>query len=379
MSLKNSKRVKDRVLLLLAIKAPGKTVDLNHIYEKINRDCGATKQEIITALRELVSEGLARNVGGNWIVTEDGRKIAWEKLRYDPEMNMSYRLVLLARWYYPKIADAILPFLRGRPVSVVKVFSDEKDPIHKVKPIFSRYAKYRPKTYHRIEDKQTLMRYVDAHAIDYIPYVHTFHDKTHPTWLVIDVDAGEDLKKDPRGFELVKEITKITAEVLEDKYEIIPAVKFSGSRGFQIWCTFEKPLGPFDIYRDAVRQIQKDVEAELQKMYDELREKYGNIFDVPITTSDVAHADLRRRKILLDWSCLKPEGDVRAPFSMHWKTGLVSVPVKLNEILKFEAENAKVEEVVKRKEDLITTFKLTPNPPEKLLKSVKSGLFKFLS
>lgn len=370
------KRVRDRVLLLLAIKAPGKVVDFEHIYEKVHRDCGATRDEVRRALEELIKEGLARRVGANYAVTDEGRKEAWERLRYDPEMNLSYRLVLLARWYYPQVADAILPFLRGRPVSVVKVFSDEADPIHKVKPIFSRYAKRKPKVYNRIETKQDLMRYVDMHAVDYIPYVHRVGAK-HPDWLVIDLDAGEDLKREPACFDLLKDVTKVVCEVLQEEYDVKPYVKFSGSRGFQVWATFEPPLGSFEDYRNAVRRIQQDVEKRLEGMYDELREKYGKIFDIPLTTAQVHHADLRRRKILLDWSCLKPEGDVRAPFSMHYKTGLVSVPVDVRELPKFTPEQARVEEVVRNLPRLVELFRLEPSPPDKLAKVAKSGLLAF--
>ncbi|MHA1609891.1 MAG: DNA primase small subunit domain-containing protein, partial [Candidatus Njordarchaeales archaeon] len=167
----NDKRVTDRVLLLLAIKPPEKLVEFSHIYEKVSRDCGASKKEVIDALEDLLTIGLAERVKGMYRVTEEGRKEAW-RLAYDPEMNLSYRLVFLARFYYPKIADMILPFLRNRPITVVKVFSDDKDPIRNVKPIFSRYAKLKPKRYNFINSFDDLMRYVNAHAIDYIPYVH---------------------------------------------------------------------------------------------------------------------------------------------------------------------------------------------------------------
>jgi len=375
----NDKRVTDRVLLLLAIKPPGKLVEFSHIYEKVSRDCGASKKEVIDALEELLNMGLAERVSGMYKVTEEGRKEAW-RLAYDPEMNLSYRLVFLARFYYPKIADMILPFLRNRPITVVKVFSDDKDPIRNVKPIFSRYAKLKPKRYNFINSFDDLMRYVNAHAIDYIPYVHRL-GKNYPDWLIIDIDAGEDIKNVGEiGFRFIKEITKEVYDTIKEELGMYPCVKFSGSRGFQIWLSLDKPIGSFEDYRKAVEIIQDSVEKRLEGKYDELRSDFGDIFDIPITTSTVAKKELRRRRILLDWSSLKPEGDVRAPYSMHYKTGLVSVPVDIRDLKNFTLDQARVENVVAQKDKLAKIFELKPSPTEELLKKLgKGGLLEFFT
>ena len=140
----NGRRVRDRVHLLLAIKPLGKTVDFGHIFEKVHRDCGASETEIRTALIELERNGYVERVGNDFMITEKGREAAWD-LAFDPEMNKSYRYVYIARWYYKHAEDYILEFIKNRPVSVVKVFSDEKNPIGNIKPIFARYAKQKPK------------------------------------------------------------------------------------------------------------------------------------------------------------------------------------------------------------------------------------------
>jgi len=360
------------VLLLLAIKPPGKIVNLDHIVEKISRDAGASESEVIAALNELIKKGLARVAKDGYLVTDAGRKEAW-KLAYDSEMNLSYRLVLLARFYYPQISSLILPFLRNRPVSVVKIFSDESDPIRKVKPIFSRYRKLKPRTYHLLSSEKDLLRYVDMHAIDFIPYVHRI-GVNYPDWLVIDIDAGEDIKKaEDLGFELIKEVLKELYIVMKEDLFLNPYIKFSGSRGFQVWVTFEKPIGNFEDYRKCVDIIRDLVEDRLRDKYDELREKYGDLIYEPITTTTVAKKDLRRRQILLDWSSMKPEGDVRAPWSMHYKTGLVSVPVYFEELDTFKLEDARVEKVVEQKEYLKKAFSLEPSDPSELKKKLGRG------
>ncbi len=369
-----NKRVKDRVHLLLAIKPPGKTVTFDHIYEKVHRDCGATKDEIKTALNALIADGYAERINDEFKITEDGRKAAWD-LAFDPEMNKSYRYVYIARWYYRYVEEQILPFLKGRPVSVVKVFSDEKNPIGSIKPIFARYAKLRPKTYNYINSKNDLWRYIDMHAIDFIPYVHSQPKAQYPDWFVIDIDAGDDIKRaGALGFELIKDVSIEVYNTLIEEFDIKPYIKFSGSRGFQIWATFDTPLGKFEEYREAIRVIQKETEKRLSDRYDEFKEKYGTIVDIPITTSDVAHADRRRRRILLDWSCLKPEGDVRAPWSIHWKTCLVSVPVNPKDIPKFSPDDAHPTKVVQNVEYLSRFFELIPANPTLLKKTVRPSL-----
>lgn len=373
------KRVSDRVLLLLAIKPKGKTVDFDHIFEKVSRDCGATKDEILDALRELISENLVAKKDENFYVTQEGRKVAWSFVR-DPELNRSYRMVMIARYYYPKISDLILPYLIDRPVSLIKVFSDDKDPIHSIKPIFSRYKKFKPKKYNYISNKQDLMRYVNMHAVDFIPYVHK-EGQNYPDWLIVDIDAGDEIKNaGDLGFELMKEITNITAEIMEEKFNIKPYIKFSGSRGFQIWATFTRPLGDFEKYRKAVVIIQKSVEEYLGSIYDELRSKYGNIMNKPLTTSTVAKKEERAKQILLDWSSLKPEGDVRAPFSIHYKTGLISIPVELRDLPKFDFSQADFQYVIENASKLSKFFKLEPSDPSKIEKELgKEGLLAFFS
>lgn len=371
------KRVTDRVLLLLAIKPDHKTVTFEHIYEKVHRDCGATRSEILESLKQLISEGAIEKVGEEYKVTPEGRKRAWP-LAFDEEMNKSYRWIYIARWYYKYVQDLILPFISQRPVSVIKVFSDESDPIKKVKPIFARYAKQKPKKYNYINSSEDFWRYIDMHAIDFIPYVHSRPEAQYPDWFVIDIDAGDYIKNaGESGFDLIKEISCEVYMTLVEEFDITPCIKFSGSRGFQIWATFDYPLGGFDIYRDAVRLIQKETEKRLSDKYGELKEKYGNLLDMPVTTSDVSHAERRMKKILLDWSCMKLEGDVRAPWSLHWKTCLVSVPVHPKEILKFKTSNARPDYVVENLEKLKGLFEIAPSSSALLKKSVRPSLDMF--
>jgi DNA primase len=78
------------------------------------------------------------------------------------------------------------------------------------------------------------------------------------------------------------------------------------------------------------------------------------------TTSETAHKEARKDKVLLDASIIKPMGDVRAPYSMHFKTGLISMPLSIKELDGFEPSVADPELVVKRYQKRGNEFALEP-------------------
>ncbi len=369
--------LRDHILLLLAIKAPDARIDLDHIHEKVSRDLvsaggeAAPKGGLERELRRLEVDGLLERKEGLYYITEAGRSLLRSRLiDVADHLNLSYRMVLNAKEYYPRVADQILPFLMGRPVSVIKVFSDESDPLNKVKPLFVRYARYKPKpAFIRIESKEDLMRYVDDHAVDFVPYVHGF-DAKEPDWLIIDLDAGEGLKSASEGFLAVKFVAEKVFRLLE-RSGIRPAVKFSGSRGMQVWASLDNTKMPggdlFAHYRKLVQLIQTRMEEAIAQegIPETLRgiaEKEGGL-----TTAKVAGKEERVRKVLLDWSSMKPMGDVRAPFSIHYKTGLVSCPVDPSRILDFDPTEATPEKVSRDAERLSRFFALEEGSPEGLL------------
>ncbi|MEN3051683.1 MAG: hypothetical protein ABC596_07745 [Candidatus Methanosuratincola petrocarbonis] len=369
----------ERILLLLAIKAPDAKIDLGHIYEKVSRDVAFTggevsEEELKLELRKLEAEGLVEEREGLYYITEGGRSALVSRLpAVSGKMNLSYRRVLAAKEYYPRVADQILPFLRGRPVSVVKVFSDEADPLNKVKPLFVRYARYKPKpTFIQIGDRRDLMGYVDDHAVDFVPYVHGLEMK-EPDWLIIDLDAGEGLKSAAGGFLAVKFVADKVYRLLEG-CGIRPAVKFSGSRGMQVWASLDNSRMPkgdlFAHYRRLVQLIQKKVEEEIAR--EGVPEGLRGLIDQQdgsegLTTAKVAGKEARTKKVLLDWSSMKPMGDVRAPFSMHYKTGLVSCPVDPSRILEFDPSEAAPGRVAEEAGRLSRFFSFEKSSPDMLL------------
>ncbi|MEM3383632.1 MAG: hypothetical protein QXL52_03440 [Nitrososphaerales archaeon] len=370
----------DRILLLLSIKEEGKRIGIDHIFEKIHRDVlfvekrSIKKDEVERVIKDLISQGLVNLSSEGYFLSEEGEKIM-EKiiLEKEKELNRSYTMVWLAKRYYPHVARLMMPFLKDRAVSVVKIFSGKKDPIKEVNAIFVRYVKYKPKpVFLTIDSENKLMSLVFDHCIDFIPYVHKF-DSNEPDFFILDLDAGTEILKSKKAFDFIKYVTFELSNLLIE-LEVEPMVKFSGSRGFQIWASFDnselRNKGDlFKIYREMAISIQNKLEERLQSKIDEMISIFPEIVHhgKQITTSTVAHKEERASQILIDWSSLKPMGDVRAPFSIHYKTGLVSLPISINDIKDFNVKEAHPLRIIKDLEKYEKAIKVNKCKPPNLI------------
>jgi DNA primase len=346
----------DHAMMTLAIKRKGKYVDLEHIREKLTRDAGRkfSEKEVSELLGSLIKKGLVETKEGEYAITDKGREWferRWREVR--GELNQDYLKVYRAKRYYPHVAEALLEFCRDRYVSVFRLFTDRAWLQRKLGP-----------KYITIKNMKDIQRWLDVHGIDFIPYFHRVGGD-RPDWLVIDFDAGKQVPLDE-----TKGVVQAGYEVLLS-YGIEPVIKFSGSRGFQIWAQFKphelprdyKPLplrterrerNLFTFYSDIVRFVEARVAERLPGL----------------TTSEVAHKEARVDKVLLDPSIIKPMGDVRAPYSMHFKTGLISMPLELKELKRFKPEDADPDRVVKRYERRGNEFELKPCDGAELFEAI---------
>lgn len=373
--------VKERIALLLAIKEEGKKVEFEHILEKVGRDVKfvesreLTIEELKRNLEELEKEGYVRRIQQYYQPTERideyVNSFITEKAKI---LNRSYILVWKAKHYYPVAGPLMLPYLKGRPVSVVKIFSGKTNPIEEIDPIFVRYSRYKPKPQHILIDSiEKLMEYVHDHCIDFIPYVHKLGEDK-PDIFILDLDAGKKIIERKQGFEFLKFVTVKLYEILEEN-DVKAMIKFSGSRGFQIWAKLDnsriKSEDVFATYRGIAVRIQSLLERELRKEEEKIKQRFPEFKDLSeYTTAQVAHKEEREDKILIDWSAMKPQGDVRAPFSIHYKTGLVSIPLDKEEVDGFEPNLAEPFNVIK----MISQGKRFPeievSDPSKLLNKI---------
>jgi len=350
----------DYLLLMFSMKGVGKRVDFNHIKEKLSRDLKiSSDEEIQKILNGLIQKGFLEEVKGLYGVTEKGKKHFAEILPEIEEdlkkVNQPWLIVYKAKQYYPIVAETVFEFCKNRYVGFYCLFTEKR--------FFRRDFRGKKIVLKSVKD---LLFFVNIHCIDVIPCVHRIN-KEKPDWLVVDIDPGPKV-----SWQETKEVAGITYKIFE-KLGLKPAMKFSGSRGFQIWSLIEdfempesyQPLklkgeskrekNYFSLFADFVRIIQKEVDKEVPKM----------------TTSETLAKKEREDKILLDPSSMKPLGLVRSPYGVHSKTGLVSLPIKIKELEEFEPEDAKIEKVLERYKKNGNEFVLKEASPEKLLEFLK--------
>ena len=346
----------DHALMTLAIKRRGKFVELEHIKEKLARDAGEkfSEREVQELLDGLAKKGFVEVKAGEYSITDAGRSYFEKRWRQVREgLNQDYLKVYRAKKYYPHVVDALLEFCRDRWVSVFRLFTERAWLQRKLGP-----------KYITIKSAKDVEKWLDVHGIDFIPYIHRI-DSDLPDWLVIDFDAGKQVP-----IEKTKQVVRAAHGILSS-YDAEPAIKFSGSRGFQIWARFKPHELPRDYQPKQLRTERRERNmfsfyADIVRFVESLvAEKLPGL-----TTADTAKKEERIDKVLFDASIIKPMGDVRAPYSMHYKTGLISMPVGFKELDRFKLEDADPELVVERYEKRGNEFTLKPTSGDELFEDV---------
>ena len=152
-------------------------------------------------------------------------------------------------------------------------------------------------------------------------------------------------------------------------------LKFSGSRGFQVWASFDNSKittqDKFAKYREIAIKMQAIFEKKLRANLEFIKKEFKEIANLQqFTTSQVAHKEEREDKILIDWSSMKYQGDVRAPFSIHYKTGLSSVILNKDELQVFTIKDAEPFKIINDINNGKNYPKLEKSDPSKLIKLI---------
>ncbi len=167
--------------------------------------------------------------------------------------------------------------------------------------------------------------------------------------LVLDVDSCD------------LELSKIAADLIIKalKYYGIKSVscKFSGNKGFHIGVPFEAfpdkvydketrllyPDGPRKIAAYLKEMVRKHLAKEILKKYDirELMKKSGKKFNEIIINNELDPFSL----VDIDTILISKRHLYRMPYCFNEKSGLISLPISLDEVLEFNKEKAKPENV----------------------------------
>src|SRR5437588_1933155 len=141
--------------------------------------------------------------------------------------------------YLDAMADRILPELRDRPLSVIRVARGQTPFMQKNVPAYTppwvRTVKLwaesskREVAYALCNDRRTLLWFANQRALEYHPTLVRIDRMTEPTYVVLDLDpsSAEEFAAAVRAARLVREVLA--------GVDLVGAVKTSGSKGVHVF------------------------------------------------------------------------------------------------------------------------------------------------
>src|SRR3954471_10182303 len=146
--------------------------------------------------------------------------------------------------YLDAVWDRILPELRRRPLSVIRVLRDQKPFMQKNLPKYApdwlprvtywAESSHRDVTYALCEDRRSLLWFANQRAVEYHPTLVRADDWRRATHLVLDIDP-------PAGspFATAVAAARLVGQALDD-VGMAGAVKTSGAKGLHIFVPIQE-------------------------------------------------------------------------------------------------------------------------------------------
>jgi bifunctional non-homologous end joining protein LigD len=141
--------------------------------------------------------------------------------------------------YLDAVSDRIIPNLRDRPLSVVRVLRGQAPFMQKNVPKYTpewvstvtlwAESSKRDVSYALCNDRRTLLWFANQRAVEYHPTLMRVGSEGAPTHLVMDIDPPEG-----HGFELAVRAAQLVWEALADA-GLAGAVKTSGAKGLHVF------------------------------------------------------------------------------------------------------------------------------------------------
>lgn len=267
--------------------------------------------------------------------------------------------------YYDKIADHLLPHLKGRPLSLKRNPNGIKDSgfYHKDAgenaPSFVDVFKVKSESNGKIIDyivcnnKSTLLYVVNLGCIEINPWNSTTKRPAHPTWMVIDIDPS-----DKNTFTEVVD-TALAVKVVLDKAGVKSYCKTSGSSGLHVYTPLKNKYD-YTIVKDFAHIVASLVQEQL-----------------PAITTLERSLSKRGPKIYIDYLQNRTGQTLASVYSLRPVPGAsVSTPLEWKEVnhqltpRQFTLQNTL--QRIKKKGDLFLPVLTESNSIEKALKMLKA-------
>jgi bifunctional non-homologous end joining protein LigD len=192
--------------------------------------------------------------------------------------------------YYSRIAPALLPHLRDRPLTLkrypdgvdAEFFYEKQCPSHRpawvaTAPVWSGRNE-RTIDFCLANDLPTLVWVANLASIELHTALHRAPEVSRPTCMVFDLDPGE-----PAGLAECVIVALELREALDD-LGLASVVKTSGSKGLQVYVPLNTP-----VTYDTTKGFSKAMAQILERRHPKL------------VVSNMAK-ELRKGKVLIDWS-----------------------------------------------------------------------------
>jgi bifunctional non-homologous end joining protein LigD len=263
--------------------------------------------------------------------------------------------------YYDRMSEFILPYLKDRPLSLKRNPNGIRDAgfYHKDAgehaPSYAAVFPVKSGSQDKIIDyivcnnKATLLYLANLGCIEMNPWNSTTKKKTHPTWMVIDIDPS-----DKNTFQQVVDVALTTREILK-KGGIDSYCKTSGSSGLHVYVPFRNKYS-YEEVKDFAHIIASLVQEQLPS-FSTLERSLGK----------------RGNRIYVDFLQNRIGQTLASAYSIRPVPGAcVSTPVEWKEVnhklhpSQFTIEN--IEKRVKKKGDLFRPVIEKTSSIEKALK-----------
>jgi bifunctional non-homologous end joining protein LigD len=263
---------------------------------------------------EQLFEDVTRRPDGALAVTVDGRALKltnWDKVLY-PETGFTKGDLIT---YYTRIAPAVVPHLRDRPLTLKRYpngidspyFYEKQSPSHR--PEWVETVKVQDVEYTLAQDQATLVWLANLADIELHTSLSLRADPLRPTMLVFDLDPGA-----PAGLVECSEVALVLHGLFE-ALGLASVVKTSGSKGMQVYV----PLNTETTY-EQTKPFAKTVAELLEQRLPEL------------VVSRMTKR-LRPGRVLVDWSQNDRHKTTVNVYSMRARpTPSVSTPISWDEV-----------------------------------------------
>jgi DNA ligase D len=251
--------------------------------------------------------------------------------------------------YLDAMSERILPELRDRPLSVIRVLRGQAPFMQKNLPKYTpdwvqtvpvwAEASKRTVSYALCNDRRTLLWFANQRAVEYHPTLYTVDEREHPSYLVLDIDPPEG-----DAFHLAVNAAHLVRAALAE-LDLSGAVKTSGAKGVHVFV----PLGPATT--EEVAAATRALAARAERLDPELA-----------TTAFVREE--RAGKVFLD-STRAGGATVVAAYSPRLRPGVpVSFPLAWDELDGVTPRDFTVHTALDRLGDADPWHELMPQPQE---------------